>query len=46
MKGIEKVDKAARNALNGPNSEIIHFSSLVDIKRNINKYCIDFFNIK
>lgn len=33
-------DKAAKNAHNSLGSEIILFSSLVDIKRNINKYCI------
>ncbi|KAE9525443.1 hypothetical protein AGLY_014243 [Aphis glycines] len=44
IKGNEKADKAARNAVNSPDSEIIPFSSLVDIRRNINKYCIDLWN--
>ncbi|XP_060871928.1 uncharacterized protein LOC132946087 [Metopolophium dirhodum] len=44
IKGNEKADEAARNAVNSPDSENIPFSSLVDIKRNISKYCIDLWN--
>jgi len=33
MKGIEEADLAARNAINGPNSEIISLSSIVDIQK-------------
>ncbi|XP_050066012.1 uncharacterized protein LOC126555090 [Aphis gossypii] len=46
IKGNEKADEAARNAIMSPNSELIPFSSLVDIKRNINKYCIEWWNTK
>jgi len=41
-----KANKAARNVFNSPDKEIIPFSSLVNIKRNINKYCIDLWNTK
>ncbi|KAE9528885.1 hypothetical protein AGLY_012460 [Aphis glycines] len=44
IKGNEKADEADRNSVNSPDSEIIPFSSLVDIRRNINKYCIDLWN--
>ncbi|XP_016658134.1 uncharacterized protein LOC107883144 [Acyrthosiphon pisum] len=44
IKENEKADEAARNAVNSPDGEIIPFSSLVDIRRNINKYCIDLWN--
>jgi len=37
IKGNEEADKTARNTFNGLDSEITPFSSLVDIKRNINK---------
>ncbi|KAL4104307.1 hypothetical protein QTP88_019608 [Uroleucon formosanum] len=46
IKGNEKADEAARNAIMSPNSELIPFSSLVDIKRNINKYCVEWWNSK
>ncbi|KAL4126295.1 hypothetical protein QTP88_010517 [Uroleucon formosanum] len=46
IKGNEKADEAARNAIMSPNSELIAFSSLVDIKRNINKYCVEWWNSK
>ncbi|KAF0749002.1 Uncharacterized protein FWK35_00022234 [Aphis craccivora] len=46
IKGNKKADEAARNAIISPNSELIPFSSLVDIKRNTNKYCVEWWNTK
>ncbi|XP_008181901.1 uncharacterized protein LOC103309088 [Acyrthosiphon pisum] len=37
--GNEKADKAAREAVNNPLTEIRTYSSLIDIHRNVNTYC-------
>jgi len=42
--GNEGTDIIAKKSINSPSSELISFSTLVDIKTNINKYCRDIWN--
>ena len=46
IKENEKADKEARNAIKSLNNDIIPLSSLVNIKKNINKYYNDLCNTK
>jgi len=46
IKGNEEADKAARNAINNPNSKLFSFLSLFDIYRNVDIYCKNLWNLE
>jgi hypothetical protein len=44
--GNEEADKAARNAINNPNSKKLSFLSSGNIHRNFVQYCIYLWNLE
>jgi ribonuclease HI len=42
----EKADKLARQTVNNPTTEIVFYSSLIDIHKNLNNHCLNLWELE